>query len=105
MSPQKVVIWRLWRWYIPWLEAALTSNRGFVQRLFFTQELALSVPLGDTRIFSRELVRLRLYISKSYRGVRCPICMTMQDDAELVHANLTHQFLSLEAAENFLFVP
>ena len=46
----------------------------------------------DTRIFSRELDCLRRYISKSYRGVRCPICSTMQDDAELVHAEFTHDF-------------
>ncbi len=44
----------------------------------------------DTRIFSRELDRLRPYISMSYRGVRCPICSTMQDCAQLVHAKLTH---------------
>ena len=45
----------------------------------------------DTRIFSRELDRLRLYISVSYRGARCLICSTMQDGAELVHAIFTHQ--------------
>ena len=43
----------------------------------------------DTRIFSRVMDRLRLYISKSYRGVRCPICTTMHNDAELVHAKFT----------------
>ena len=44
----------------------------------------------DTRIFSRELGRLGLYISKSYRGVRCPIRSTVQDCAQLIHAKLTH---------------
>ena len=44
----------------------------------------------DTRIFSRGKDRLRLYISKGYRGVRCLICITMQDCAQLIHAKLTH---------------
>jgi hypothetical protein len=43
----------------------------------------------DTRIFSRDSERLRLYFSKSYRDVRYLICMAMQDDAEQVHAKLT----------------
>jgi len=57
--------------------------------------LIFSAPTGrvsntiDTRIFSRELVRLRLGISMSYRGGRCPICSTMQDRAEPVHAKIT----------------
>jgi hypothetical protein len=51
--------------------------------------LALRLSVWDTRIFSRELVRLRLYISMSYRGARCPICSTMQDDVAPVHAKLT----------------
>jgi hypothetical protein len=48
---------------------------------------------ADTRIFSRELDRLWLYFSVSYRGVRCPICNKMQDCAQLVHAKLTQGFL------------
>ena len=43
----------------------------------------------DTRIFSRQLDRLGLCISMSYRGVRCPICITMQDCAQPIHAKLT----------------
>ncbi len=37
----------------------------------------------------------------SYRGVRCPICMTMQDYAELVHAKFTH---ALRLYAKILFV-
>jgi len=48
--------------------------------------------MRDTRIFSRDLDRLRLYISESYRGVRCPICSTAHDDARLIHSNLTQHF-------------
>ena len=47
----------------------------------------------DTRIFSRVTDRVRLDISMSYRGACCPICMTMQDDAQLVHANFTQCIL------------
>ncbi len=39
---------------------------------------------------SRELDRLRIYISKSYRGVRFSICITVHDHAQLIHAKLTH---------------
>jgi len=49
--------------------------------------------IENTRIFSRVQDRSRLYISKSYRGVRCPICRTMQHCAQLVHAKLTHKIL------------
>ena len=42
------------------------------------------------RLFSRAQDRLRPYISKSYRGARCAICITMQDSAQLVHAKFTH---------------
>ncbi len=31
-----------------------------------------------------------LCISISYRGARCPICTTVHDNAQLVHAKLTH---------------
>ncbi len=44
---------------------------------------------ADTRIFSREQDRLRLYISKSCRGVRCLICSTVHNRAQLIHAKLT----------------
>jgi hypothetical protein len=44
----------------------------------------------DTRIFSRVTERLRSYISESYRDVRCPICITVRDGAQLIHANFTH---------------
>ena len=47
----------------------------------------------DTRIFSREVEQLWLGISMSYRGVRCQVCTTMQDDAGLVHAKVTRRFL------------
>ena len=43
----------------------------------------------DTRIFSRVVDSLRLYFSKSYRGVRCVNCSTRQDCAGLIHAKLT----------------
>ena len=46
--------------------------------------------LLDTRIFSREQGRFRLYISKSYRGIRCLNCITVHNDAQLIYANLTH---------------
>jgi hypothetical protein len=42
------------------------------------------------RIFSRVQDRLRLYFSKNYRGVRCRICTTMQNNAQLSHARITH---------------
>ena len=51
--------------------------------------MARSQSTPDTRIFSRAQDRLGLYISKSYRGVRCPICSTMHNYAELVHAEFT----------------
>jgi hypothetical protein len=54
----------------------------------------------DTQIFSRELVRLRLCISKSYRGARCPICITVQDDTAPVHAKFTHRMRAMQ--ENYL---
>ena len=44
----------------------------------------------DTRIFSRELVRLRLCNSISYRRARCFICITVHNDAQLSHATFTH---------------
>jgi hypothetical protein len=47
----------------------------------------------DTRIFSRGWDRLRLYISKSYRGVRCAICITVHIDAQLIHAKPTNSNL------------
>jgi hypothetical protein len=53
------------------------------------------VARGDTRIFSRAENRLRLHISLRYRGVRCPVCSTVQDFAELIHAKLTHTFASI----------
>ena len=45
--------------------------------------------MRDTRIFRTSAGALRPYYSVSYRGVRCLICSTMQDDTELVHAKFT----------------
>ena len=55
--------------------------------------------MQDTRIFSPTSVSFWLYISKSYRGVRCLICITVQDDAAPVHAKLTHE-LSLRRLQS-----
>ena len=44
----------------------------------------------DTRIFSLSAGCLWLYLSVSYRGVRCLVCITVHNDAQLIHANLTH---------------
>ena len=57
----------------------------------------------DTRIFSREQDRLGLYISKSYRGVGCSICSTMQDCAQLVHAKLTQGLCAAVYLSNAVF--
>jgi hypothetical protein len=45
----------------------------------------------DTRIFSPVFVDFWPYISKSYRGARCPICTTMHNSARLAHANITRR--------------
>ena len=34
-----------------------------------------------------------LYVSIGYRGVRCPICITVHNDAQLIYANLTQRFV------------
>ncbi len=44
----------------------------------------------DTRIFRTPVEAPRLYLSTSNRSVRCPFCITMHNDAQLIHANLTH---------------
>ena len=53
----------------------------------------VSQSITDTRIFSRAPDRFWSYISSSYQGVRCLICSTMHDCAQLVHAKLTHDIL------------
>ena len=41
-----------------------------------------------TRIFSPVFVDFWPYISKNYRGVHCSICTTVQDCAQLIHAEI-----------------
>ena len=45
----------------------------------------------DTRIFRTLSSWFCFYISTSYRGVRCSICITTHDDVQLFHANITHR--------------
>jgi hypothetical protein len=45
----------------------------------------------NTRIFRTLGDLFGLYLSTSYRGVRCLNCSTMHNDAQLIHANLTHR--------------
>ena len=53
----------------------------------------------DTRIFSRVPVRLRPCNSISYRGVRCQDCITVHNNARLIHAKFPH--LSCQAIGRF----
>ena len=43
----------------------------------------------DTWNFSPVFVDFWPYISTSYRGIRCSICTTVQDCAQLIHAEIT----------------
>jgi hypothetical protein len=54
----------------------------------------------DTRIFSRAEDCFWLDISISYRGVRCPVCRTMQDFAQLIHAKLTREIANVSTCFN-----
>ena len=53
--------------------------------------LALRLSLRDTRIFSLAVDVFWLYLSVSYWGARCPICITVHNGAQLIHANFTHK--------------
>ncbi len=51
--------------------------------------------IENTRIFSRESGRLKLYISKSYRSVRCLNCITAHNDAQQIHAKFTQTWRAI----------
>ena len=58
-----------------------------------------------TRIFSRELDRPWLYISISYRGVRCLICTTAHNDAQPIHAKLPQSMIFNLLSNQFTLKP
>ncbi len=77
------------RWFLQTLS-------GRLRRMWLPGALGTGVGNGgqgrnrttDTRIFSPLFVGFWLYISISYRGARCPICTTMHNNAQLIHAKL-----------------
>ena len=71
----------------PATDRASQSNRACTSDIL--DPIALT-RIENTRIISPVSIGVWPYISISYRGVRCPICSTMQDDAQLVHAKFTH---------------
>ncbi len=52
------------------------------------------ITITDTRIITTPVEALRLYFSIGYRGVRWSIYITVQNGAQLIHANLMHRSIA-----------
>jgi hypothetical protein len=70
------------------------GSKPLIERCFFR-------PLRAERsLFSHADFCLRLFISISYRGVRCSDCSTMQDFAELSHTKFTRRITAFRGRSN-----